>query len=237
MNLPKTKLRGPFLVVAPLSLINQWYNEISLWSPHMNCLVLHGSQESRDMILTHEFYYSEPYNTKQEVNQYKKKGLYKFNVILTTFEMIIRDLKVFSRIDWEVLIVDEAHRLKNSSSRVFEYLSSVSRNHCVLLTGTPLQNKTEELWALLNFADKSKFSNLPEFIMKFGDLRDSTDVASLHSVLKPYLLRRVKEDVEKSLPPKEETIIEVCDIYFICLYKYKLNHLLKSNDDLLYITK
>jgi chromodomain-helicase-DNA-binding protein 7 len=68
----------------------------------------------------------------------------------------------------------------------------------------------KELWALLNFADSKRFNDLADFVRKFGDLKDSKQVAKLHELLKPYLLRRIKEDVEKSLPPKEETIIEVC---------------------------
>jgi SNF2 family DNA or RNA helicase len=72
-----------------------------------------------------------------------------------------------------------------------------------------LQNKTEELWALLHFADSTKFASQQEFVSRFGDLQNASDVAGLHTLLKPYLLRRVKEDVEKSLPPKEETIVEV----------------------------
>ncbi len=70
----------------------------------------------------------------------------------------------------------------------------------------------QELWALMNFADKVRFSNQMEFVSKFGDLKDADHVAQLHTLLKPYLLRRVKEDVEKSLPPKEETIIEVINL-------------------------
>jgi SNF2 family DNA or RNA helicase len=107
------------------------------------------------------------------------------------------------------LIVDEAHRLKNIKSKLFEDLMSVPRDWCLLLTGTPLQNSTEELWALLHFCDATGFSSKDEFTNQFGQLQDAEQVANLHTVLRPYLLRRVKEDVEKALPPKEETILEV----------------------------
>ena len=112
-------------------------------------------------------------------------------------------------ISWKALIVDEAHRLKNVKSRLFEDLASVPRDFCLLLTGTPLQNSTEELWALLHFCDPTTFGSREEFTNKFGQLQDADQVANLHTVLRPYLLRRVKEDVEKALPPKEETILEV----------------------------
>ncbi|KAG1712987.1 hypothetical protein DVH05_000717 [Phytophthora capsici] len=81
---------------------------------------------------------------------------------------------------------------------------------CVLLlTGAPLQNNVEELWVLLNFLDSKKFASKEDFLDSFGELTDSAQVERLHSELKPYLLRRMKKDVEKSLAPKEETIIEV----------------------------
>ena len=197
-DLNATKVKGPFIVVAPLSLMKQWQSEVEIWAPEINCIILHGNHVARNNIFNHEFYYQ---------NSSSKEC--KFDLLLTTYEIAIKELSVLSKIHWKVLIVDEAHRLKNSSSRLFEHLKKLKHDYCVLLTGTPLQNKTEELWALLNFADKNKFADQQIFLQQFGDLKDSSQVAKLHSALKPYLLRRIKEDVEKSLPPKEETIIEV----------------------------
>jgi SNF2 family DNA or RNA helicase len=207
--MPATRLRGPHLIVAPLSLVKQWEGEFAAWAPQINIVVFHGPADARDAILQHEFYFQEPFVDRIQAAALKKDGQYKFDVVLTTYEMAMKEVKIFSRINWEVLIVDEAHRLKNATSKVFEALRAIPRKHCVLLTGTPLQNKTDELWALLNFVDKKKFPDRAEFMQQFGDLRDAGDVAQLHMVLKPFLLRRIKEDVEKSLPPKEETIVEV----------------------------
>lgn len=197
----KIQCRGPFLIVAPLSLIAQWQNEADSWTK-MDCVVYHGNNESREIIQEHEFYYLD--GEKAD----KNKPL-KFNILVTTYEIAIKDIRLLSRIHWRCMVVDEAHRLKNHQSSLVEKLNSIQRDHCILLTGTPLQNKTEELWALLNFVDSVTFPNLPHFLAKFGNLQDSTQVAELHKLLKPFLLRRVKEDVEKSLPPKEETIVEV----------------------------
>lgn len=129
--------------------------------------------------------------------------------------------------------MDEAHKLKNTSSRLFETLSTIESKHRVLLTGTPLQNKTEELWALLNFADAKRFHDMEDFLHKFGDLKNATQVASLHEMLKPYLLRRIKEDVEKSLPPKEETIVEVAltavqKRFYRAIYEKNTSYLFKG---------
>jgi SNF2 family DNA or RNA helicase len=216
-TMPTTKCSGPFLVVAPLSLIRQWESEIALWSPDMNCVVMHGSQQAREIILSYEFYHHESFTPKADVTALRKRNACKFDILLTTYEICMKDIKIFTKINWKVLIVDEAHRLKNHQSRLFEVMMTIPRQQCVLLTGTPLQNRTEELWALLHFADPGKFKNQQEFVDQFGDLRDASDVANLHSVLKPYLLRRVKEDVEKTLPPKQEMIVEVCSSCMHCL--------------------
>ncbi|KAL3661408.1 hypothetical protein V7S43_013611 [Phytophthora oleae] len=199
---PKIKIRGPFLIVAPLSLIVQWQNECEMWTT-MNCVVYHGNGASREIIRDFEFNYLDE-NLRPD-----KKKQFRFNILVTTYEVAIKDIAVLSKIHWRCLVVDEAHRLKNQSSRLVEQMRSLRRDHCVLLTGTPLQNKTEELWALLNFLDAKSFPSVANFLEKFGDLHEAQQVADLHKMLKPYLLRRVKEDVEKSLPPKEETIVEV----------------------------
>ena len=135
---------------------------------------------------------------------------------------------------WKALIVDEAHRLKNNESRLFAELGMIPRDFCLLLTGTPLQNTTEELWSLLNFAEPVFFSSKEDFVSKFGQLSDSSHVSELHSVLRPYLLRRVKEDVEKSLPPKEETILEVSltpiqKTYYKAIYEKNTSFLMKGS--------
>ncbi len=134
---------------------------------------------------------------------------------------------------WRALLVDEAHRLKNVKSRLFEDLASVPREFCLLLTGTPLQNSTEELWALLHFCDPVSFASKDDFTAKFGQLTDADQVSNLHTVLRPYLLRRVKEDVEKSLPPKEETILEVSltpiqKTFYKAIYEKNTSFLIKG---------
>ncbi|EED89561.1 chromodomain-helicase [Thalassiosira pseudonana CCMP1335] len=208
-RVPKAKNRGPFLVVAPLSLVAQWASESKEWAPDMNVVVYHGSADARDFLVKHEFYYTDQFSSKTVAQQLKRKHITKFQVLITTYEVVLKDVNVLSKIKWKALIVDEAHRLKNIKARLFEDLASVPRDFCLLLTGTPLQNSTEELWALLHFCDPKTFGSRDEFTEQFGQLENADQVANLHTVLRPYLLRRVKEDVEKALPPKEETILEV----------------------------
>jgi SNF2 family DNA or RNA helicase len=208
-NLPKGPVRGPFLIVAPLSLVSQWEAETKEWAPDMNAVVYHGSADARDFLVKNEFYYTEQYHSKTTAQNLKRKHVTKFHLLITTYEVVLKDVNILTKIHWKALIVDEAHRLKNIKSKLFEDLASVPRDWCLLLTGTPLQNSTEELWALLHFCDPAGFGSKDDFTNKFGQLQDADQVANLHTVLRPYLLRRVKEDVEKALPPKEETILEV----------------------------
>jgi chromodomain-helicase-DNA-binding protein 7 len=124
--------------------------------------------------------------------------------------MILRtDWAELSKINWKALIIDEAHRLKNKRSKLLERLKLFKTDHRIILTGTPLQNNTEELWTLLNFIEPHIFTSLPSFLQNFGDLKDAEQVGHLHTVLRPHLLRRLKEDVESSIPPKEEVLVEV----------------------------
>ncbi len=208
-DLPLTGVRGPYLIVAPLSLIAQWQSEAKSWAPDLNIVLYHGSADARDFLVKNEFFFTDQFVSKQTATKLRKQHVTKFHILITTYEVVLKDVEVFTKIKWKALIVDEAHRLKNSDSKLFAELLSVPRDYCILLTGTPLANATEELWALLKFANRAVFDSKEEFLEKFGQLTDSGQVDQLHAVLKPYLLRRVKEDVEKAMPPKTETILEV----------------------------
>jgi SNF2 family DNA or RNA helicase len=101
-SMPTTRVNGPFLIVAPLSLISQWQGEVETWAPKMNCIVYHGSSEARDTILQHEFYFQEPFTSKTAVANLRKANVCKFHILLTTFEMVIKDIRILSKVDWKV---------------------------------------------------------------------------------------------------------------------------------------
>ncbi|XP_036417558.1 chromodomain-helicase-DNA-binding protein 2 isoform X2 [Colossoma macropomum] len=189
------QLYGPFLLVVPLSTLTSWQREFVTWAPDMNVVVYLGDVLSRKTIRDYEW-----------IHQQSKR--IKFNVLLTTYEILLKDKGVLGNINWAFLGVDEAHRLKNDDSLLYKTLIDFRSNHRLLITGTPLQNSLKELWSLLHFLMPDKFEFWEDFEEEHGKGRDN-GYQSLHKVLEPFLLRRVKKDVEKSLPAKVEQILRV----------------------------
>ncbi|RCN45911.1 hypothetical protein ANCCAN_08076, partial [Ancylostoma caninum] len=199
-------IHGPFLIVVPLSTIHNWVREFETWTD-MNAVVYHGSQHSRDVIQQYEIYYSKQHSAG---NKSWRKNLVKLDALITTFEMVVTDCEFLRKIPYKVCVIDEAHRLKNRNCKLLTGgLHAFRMEHRVLLTGTPLQNNIEELFSLLNFLHPQQFSSSAAFLEQFGQCQSDEQVQKLQEILKPMMLRRLKEDVEKSLQPKEETIIEV----------------------------
>ncbi|XP_075685076.1 chromodomain-helicase-DNA-binding protein 8 isoform X2 [Rhinoderma darwinii] len=194
-------VQGPFLVIAPLSTITNWEREFASWT-QMNTIVYHGSLASRQMIQQYEMYC-------KDSKAHLIPGAYKFDALITTFEMVLSDCPELREIEWRCVIIDEAHRLKNRNCKLLDSLKHMDLEHKVLLTGTPLQNTVEELFSLLHFLEPTQFASEAEFLKDFGDLKTEEQVQKLQAILKPMMLRRLKEDVEKNLAPKQETIIEV----------------------------
>ena len=168
----------------------------------LNVLVYHGTVRSRELMHEHEFYY------KDEQDRVHPE-VYKFDVLITTYEMAQAGFEALQPIIWRTGIFDEAHRLKNRASKAAEVLGMFRLEHKILLTGTPLQNNLEELFALLHFLQPQRFADEDDFLDEFGSLEKQEDVIRLQELLRPLMLRRLKEDVEKSIPMKEETVIEV----------------------------
>lgn len=233
--------------MAPLSTLAHWSREFQAWTD-LNVVVYHGSAEDRDVIREHEFVYEcdRPVNGVAFNQTYLKKCCPKrltqaespwmAQVVITTPEMVVCDDAVeLEAVQWEALVVDEAHRLKNHNSKLTVKLrqNKFKFKHKILLTGTPIQNDVQEFWTLLNFIDPDSFDDMDEFMEKYGDLKSKETIDELHDEIRPYILRRLKEDVEKSVPPKEETLIEVeltvsQKQYYRALYEKNVSFLHKN---------
>ncbi|EDO17896.1 hypothetical protein Kpol_1010p11, partial [Vanderwaltozyma polyspora DSM 70294] len=189
------KIDGPFLVIVPKSTLDNWRREFNKWTPEVKAVVLHGDKETRNTLL-------------QDVILEAK-----FDVLITSYEMVIKEKSTLKKIAWYYIVIDEAHRIKNEQSALSQIIRLFYSKNRLLITGTPLQNNLHELWALLNFLLPDVFGDAALFDEWFEQNNNDEDqevvVQQLHSVLNPFLLRRIKADVEKSLLPKIETNLYV----------------------------
>ncbi|XP_074494910.1 putative global transcription activator SNF2L2 isoform X2 [Sebastes fasciatus] len=209
------RINGPFLIIVPLSTLSNWVYELDKWSPSVVKIAYKGTPVLRRGLVPQ-----------------LRSG--KFNVLLTTYEYIIKDKNILAKIRWKYMIVDEGHRMKNHHCK----LTQVLNTHYVaprrlLLTGTPLQNKLPELWALLNFLLPTIFKSCSTFEQWFNapfamtgervDLNEEETILiirRLHKVLRPFLLRRLKKEVESQLPEKVEYVVK-CDMSAIQKVLYR----------------
>ncbi|XP_035705882.1 chromodomain-helicase-DNA-binding protein Mi-2 homolog isoform X3 [Folsomia candida] len=200
--------RGPFLVSAPLSTIINWEREFETWAPDFYVVTYSGDKDSRQVIREHELSYDEG-AVRGGPKAGRLKGSVKFHVLLTSYELVSIDAACLGSVDWSVLVVDEAHRLKNNQSKFFRILNNYPIQYKLLLTGTPLQNNLEELFHLLNFLCPEKFNDLAVFQNEFAEIDKEDQVKKLHDMLGPHMLRRLKADVLKNMPSKSEFIVRV----------------------------
>jgi SWI/SNF-related matrix-associated actin-dependent regulator of chromatin subfamily A member 5 len=187
-------ITGPHLVIVPKSCLGNWMNEIRRWCPMLRPEKFHGNKEEREF-------------QKEETILPGK-----FDVCVTSYEMVIKEKAHLKQFAWRYIVIDEAHRIKNENSLLSRVVRVLRANNRMLITGTPLQNNLHELWALLNFLLPDVFSSAEKFDDWFQiDTEDQKQdvVKQLHRLLRPFLLRRLKVEVEKSLPPKRETILKV----------------------------
>ncbi|OMJ76835.1 hypothetical protein SteCoe_23727 [Stentor coeruleus] len=190
---------GPHLIVVPTSIVINWEMELKKWCPGLKVLTYFGSQKER---------------------KNKRVGWSKFNsfnVCITSYKLVVQDQFAFKRKQWYYLVLDEAQHIKNFHSQRWQVLLKFNSKRRLLLSGTPLQNDVMELWSLLHFLMPSLFYSHQDFHAWFSSpfntsIVQNTDfsmniIQRLHSILRPFVLRRMKKDVEKQLPDKIEHVV------------------------------
>ncbi|TPX39409.1 hypothetical protein SeLEV6574_g07232 [Synchytrium endobioticum] len=187
------EVEGPHLIVVPKTTLHNWMSEIQKWCPNLNAFMFHGDKEGRIAL----------------VQDVLLPG--KFGICVTSYEMCLREKSHLKKFSWQYIIIDEAHRIKNENSLLSQIVREFPSRNRLLITGTPLQNNLHELWALLNFLLPDVFEKSADFDAWFAKQGGDQNkvVEQLHKVLRPFLLRRIKADVEKSLSPKKRVNLYV----------------------------
>src|SRR5260221_3221754 len=185
-------ISGPYLVVVPKSTLQNWSREFEKWSPDFKVVSLAGTKDERAEIIANQLISQD------------------FEVCVTTYEMCLIEKSALKKFSFEYILIDEAHRIKNVDSILSQIVRTFTSRGRLLITGTPLQNSLKELFSLLNFICPEIFvdyKDLDSFLHKDSTSTESEDekskkvVEALHKILRPFLLRRVKSDVEKNLLP------------------------------------
>lgn len=206
---------GPFFVIAPASTLHNWQQEITRFVPKLKVLPYWGNGKDRKIL--RKFW-----NRKQLT--YTEDA--PFHVLVTSYQLVVQDAQYFQRIKWQYMILDEAQAIKSSNSSRWKNLLDMKCRNRLLLTGTPIQNTMQELWALLHFIMPSLFDSHDEFSEWFSKDIEShaqsntslneQQLQRLHMILKPFMLRRVKKHVQSELGEKIEL-----EIYCNLSYRQK----------------
>ncbi|XP_065182982.1 transcription activator BRG1-like isoform X2 [Sycon ciliatum] len=197
---------GPYLIIVPLSTLSNWAMEFEKWAPAIVKILYKGAPAARKALAL-------------------KVKTTRYNVLLTTYEYVMKDRNILSKIQWKHMIIDEGHRMKNHHCKLTTTINQhYQTSHRLILSGTPLQNSLPEMWALLNFLLPSIFHSVTTFEQwfnaPFANMAEKVElnkeetmliIRRLHQVLRPFLLRRLKREVESQLPEKSEYILR-CDM-------------------------
>ena len=181
----------PTLLIAPTSVVGNWRKEIEKFAPHLKAIVHHGTERAKDVA---EFQAMASQN----------------NVVITSFTLIRKDLKLIESVDWHRLVLDEAQNIKNPKAEQTKAILKLSAPHRLALTGTPVENRLLDLWSIFNFLNPGYLGKETQFRKNFeSPIQKNNDVtrsATLKKLVEPFILRRVKTDqsIIKDLPDKVE---------------------------------
>ncbi|KAI5706434.1 hypothetical protein M8J75_008140 [Diaphorina citri] len=198
---------GPSMIVCPVTVMHQWVSEFHKWYPPIRVAVLHG---------TGSFGGSKPQLIKEMV---RSNG-----IIITSYSSLVHHLETLMVTKWHYVILDEGHTIRNPDSQVTLAAKCLRTPHRIILTGSPMQNKLQELWSLFDFVYPGKLGTLPMFMQYYGDAIIQGGFASaseaqvlagykcaktLKEIISPFMLRRMKKDVMEhlQLPNKSEQVL------------------------------
>ncbi|KAI4103086.1 MAG: hypothetical protein L6R37_004040 [Teloschistes peruensis] len=208
----KHNIWGPFLVIAPSSTLHNWQQEITRFVPNLKCLPYWGAAKDRKVL--RKFW------DRKNV-RYSRDS--QFHVLITSYQLVVQDTQYFQKVKWQYMILDEAQAIKSAQSSRWKSLLGFHCRNRLLLTGTPIQNSMQELWALLHFIMPSLFDSHDEFADWFSKDIEShaqsntklneDQLKRLHMILQPFMLRRVKKHVQKELGDKIEEDV-YCDLTY-----------------------
>lgn len=208
----KHNIWGPFLVIAPSSTLHNWQQEITRFVPGLKCLPYWGNAKDRKVL--RKFW------DRKHITYDRDSS---FHVLITSYQLVVQDTQYFQKIKWQYMILDEAQAIKSSQSSRWKSLLGFKCRNRLLLTGTPIQNNMQELWALLHFIMPTLFDSHDEFSDWFSKDIEShaqsntklneDQLKRLHMILKPFMLRRVKKHVQKELGDKIEEDV-FCDLTY-----------------------
>lgn len=203
---------GPFLVIAPASTLHNWQQEISKFVPDIKVLPYWGSAKDRKIL--RKFW------DRKHITYTKDS---EFHVLVTSYQLVVLDAQYFQKVKWQYMILDEAQAIKSSQSSRWKNLLNFHCRNRLLLTGTPIQNNMQELWALLHFIMPTLFDSHDEFSEWFSKDIEShaqsntklneDQLKRLHMILKPFMLRRIKKHVQQELGDKVEIDV-FCDLTY-----------------------
>ncbi|MBD2665045.1 helicase domain protein [Richelia sinica FACHB-800] len=186
-------LEKPTLLVCPTSVLGNWEREVKKFAPTLKVLQYHGDKRPKG---------------KSFSDVVKKHDL-----IITSYSLIHRDVKLLQTINWQIVVLDEAQNVKNSEAKQSQAVRQLETTFRIALTGTPVENRLQELWSILDFLNpgylgKKQFFQR-RFAMPIEKYGDAASLSQLRSLVQPFILRRLKTDKEiiQDLPEKQEMTV------------------------------
>jgi len=175
------------LIVLPAALVFNWYSEIKKFNPTLHTTRHIGPNRSKDI-----------------------KVVSSFDIVLTTYQTALRDIKILQKTDWEYIILDESQMIKNKNSKLFQAINTLTAINKISLSGTPIENSLSDLWSQMQFINDGMLGTFAFFknnyLTPIEKQRDESASEELAKLVQPYILRRTKEEVAKDLPPLTEKV-------------------------------